>query len=79
MATTADLAAAREAIATHIFLCEDPLNHREAMELLDAYANTAFEVGRSAERAARAGKPVPSLPKSAVLSAWMSRRSTGIL
>lgn len=55
-ATTADLLAAREAIPTHMYLCEDRLNHPEAMRLLGAALDVAFEVGRAAERAANQRK-----------------------
>ena len=46
MPTTADLVLAREAMATHIYLCEDRLNHAAGYELLDEAMNVAFEVGR---------------------------------
>ena len=52
---TADLALAREAVATHIFLCEDRLNHQEAYALLDEAMNVAYEVGRSAGKSDIAG------------------------
>ena len=56
MANTADLAVAREAMATHIYLCEDRLNHAEGYALLDEAMDVAFEVGRNAEKAAAQNK-----------------------
>jgi hypothetical protein len=49
---TADLIRAREDMARHIGLCEDGILAEAGLALLDAAMDTAYEVGRSAERAA---------------------------
>ena len=76
MTTTADMLLAREAIATHIYLCEDALNHAEGYRLLDAYADVAYELGKCAERTAAKRKELAAKRKEL---AEQYRRADGSL